>query len=446
MSQVFKKLRFLVRLTFAFLKKRFFFILAGIFLGILFFNLSPLIVSLLPKPRRVEKIGVVGKYQVNELPSEILKKISIGLTKNTSEGKFEPDLADSWEFSPDGKIYTFYFGNKNFYWHDGTKFKVEDINYNFKDAKILKINFNIVKIILEEPFSPLPAIVSRPIFKKGLVGLGEYKVKKIEKVGNYIKSISLIPVDKNKETSSIIYRFYPNESQLKIAFFLGEINKIEDLENSEEFKDLKNVKISSYQKKDRYVALFFKVDHSPFDDKNFRQAIAYAIKKRSDKTRALGPIGPWSWVYNPGVKKYERDIAKAKLLLSKVKIDSKEPLVIYTFPSLEDEAKDIQEDLKEINLNTEVRVVNILPENFDMLLAIQKIPADPDQYTLWHTGQENNFIHFSNLRIDKLLEDGRKTYKEEERKKIYFDFQRFLVEESPAVFLYYPTYFLIERN
>ena len=48
-------------------------------------------------------------------------------------------------------------------------------------------------------------------------------------------------------------------------------------------------------------------------------------------------------------------------------------------------------------------------------------------------------------KIDKLLESGRKESDQEKREKIYFDFQRYLVEDAPAVFLFHPTTYTISR-
>ncbi len=74
------------------------------------------------------------------------------------------------------------------------------------------------------------------------------------------------------------------------------------------------------------------------------------------------------------------------------------------------------------------------------------LPRDPDQYTLWHSGQKNNITKYKNLRIDKLLEDGRKTVDLDERKTIYADFQKYLIDDVPAVFLYFPTEYQIKRK
>ncbi|MFA5795842.1 MAG: hypothetical protein WC885_01540, partial [Candidatus Shapirobacteria bacterium] len=74
------------------------------------------------------------------------------------------------------------------------------------------------------------------------------------------------------------------------------------------------------------------------------------------------------------------------------------------------------------------------------------IPADPDQYTFWHSTQEKtNITHLNNSRIDKLLEEGRLTFNLQDRKKIYLDFQKFLLEESPVIFISYPTIYSVSR-
>jgi len=44
------------------------------------------------------------------------------------------------------------------------------------------------------------------------------------------------------------------------------------------------------------------------------------------------------------------------------------------------------------------------------------------------------------------LEEGRQTFDTQERKRIYFDFQRYLLEESPAIFISYPTFYNITRK
>jgi len=75
------------------------------------------------------------------------------------------------------------------------------------------------------------------------------------------------------------------------------------------------------------------------------------------------------------------------------------------------------------------------------LLIAQNIPADPDQYSLWHSTQtQTNISQISNPRIDKDLEDGRKATDSAVRKARYQDFQKVLLDHAPATFLYFPKY------
>lgn len=444
MKHIFKKLRFLIRLCKAFVTKWYLVILLGLVLGVLVFILLPRFKSFLPKSVSVKKVGILGKYTLQNLPDEILSKISLGLTKISNDGQPLPSLSTRWEISKDQKVYTFYFDNK-YYWHDGTLFHPNDINYIFKDAQILPIDFQTLKIKLEEPFSPFASIVSRPIFKRGLIGLADYRVSRIEKTGQTLKTIFLDPYLPNKDLTKLKYRFYLDFDNLITGFKLGEINEFESSLLPEEFKNRTDLKINEVQKNNLQVVLFFDTEKDPFMEKNFRQAIAYSLEKEPGQKRSPSPISFTSWAFNPGVKKYEQDLENSRSLLEKIKIDKGKLLNLTTFPDLSNTAEKIKTDIGKLGLKIEIKMVSSVPEDFDMFLAVRQIPDDPDQYLQWHTGQNLNISKFSNPRIDKFLEDGRKTFELEERKKIYQDFQRFLVEESPAVFLYHPTYNKVSR-
>jgi len=112
-----------------------------------------------------------------------------------------------------------------------------------------------------------------------------------------------------------------------------------------------------------------------------------------------------------------------------------------------DTADEIAKYWSEIGIKTSVLVSSIVPEEFQVYLTILDPSADPDQYFMWHSTQiDTNISKYSSPRVDKLLEDGRKELNFEERRKIYLDFQRFLVEDSPAAFLYTPKIISISRK
>jgi len=131
---------------------------------------------------------------------------------------------------------------------------------------------------------------------------------------------------------------------------------------------------------------------------------------------------------------------------TKIATNSNE-LTIHTFSQYLNIAQEIANSWNALGMKTNIRVENVVPKEYRVLLSAQDIPVDPDQYIFWHSTQVNtNITGLSNLKIDKLLEDGRIKQDQEERKRIYIDFQKRLAEELPALFLYYPTSYTVKRT
>jgi len=425
--------RYIFRLIQAFLKRFKAIIFLGFVIGIIaFLFLSFLLPSLISTK---QKVGVVGRYTVDDLPYSIASKISSGLTKIDDNGNVLPSLAKSWETSDGGKTWVFYI-DENAKWQDGKKVISADIAYEFTDASVSKISDQAIRFNLDSQFSAFPVILNKPIFKKGLLGTGEWKVDDVVLAGGYVQDLTLV----NKTKDKLIYRFYPSEERMILSFKLGEIdiiNKTQDIEIFSKWKTIKTEEIVSY---DNFVALFINTENEKFTEKAVRQALNYAIDKEQFKNRALGPISPFSWSYNPQVKPYLKDIEKVEEIKDlEVKIS--------TLPNLIRVAESIAKEWNELGIKTEVEVVTTIPEEYELFLATVDIPKDPDQYSLWHSTQTStNISRFKNPRVDKLLEDGRTELDQETRKKIYLDFQRFLVEEVPAIFLYHPINYTVIRK
>jgi peptide/nickel transport system substrate-binding protein len=176
----------------------------------------------------------------------------------------------------------------------------------------------------------------------------------------------------------------------------------------------------------------------------------YAIDKESfDGERAYGPLSPTSWAYNPQVKTYSYDKLRAKELVEELDEEQTKDLEIklVTTPILLPTAERIAKYWEAIGVKTVLQVSSGIPADYQALLAVFEIPKDPDQYSIWHSTQiSTNISNYQNPRIDKLLEDGRAELTIVERSKIYLDFQRFLVEDSPAAFLYHPVAYKIIRK
>jgi peptide/nickel transport system substrate-binding protein len=435
-----KRIRLISWLTKAFFSKHGRIIVTGFLVGIIGFFLISRLFPYLPRPKRHDKIAKVGKCLVDNLPEEILELLSLGLTMVAEDGSAAPGLAQSWQISDDGLTYTFTLAD-NLFWQDETPVKAEQIVYSFSDVDQETIDEKTIRFKLKEPFSPFLIILSKPVLQENNLGVGPYQIKRIKKSGNLIEKITLTGPEKD-----ITFRFYPTEKDALLGFKLGEVDILDGfLANQLEEEWQRNTKVTTKISQNQYLALFFNTQDSFLADKSTRQALAYSIiNKTEGESRATGPINPQSWAYNSQVKLYEYNPTKAKELLEK---GSQEKIKLATTEPFLTLAEEIKKSWKEtLDIEAEIEVINTLPEDYQVFLGIQEIPLDPDQYVLWHSTRAENITHLKSPKIDKLLEDGRKITDLEERKEKYFDFQKFLAEESPAVFLSHPLIYRLERK
>ncbi len=397
-----------------------------------------------------ESIGVVGSYGAESLPRFILEDISEGLTSIGQDGKPSPSIARKWKIENDGKKYTFFLRNDVFF-SDGTKVTSDTISYRFADVKISRPNAQTVVFELKDSYSPFLISISRPVFKKGFIGTGTYTVKDVKVNGNFVQSIMLSLRENPYKTRT--YQFYPSPQALKIAYALGEISKAYGLHDisykNTTFTTFPNTAVKRSVNYDYLVAAFYNTQDPDLSDKRLRSALTYALPDSFlGGLRTYSPISPRSWAYAESFT-VGQDVEQAKILLSASQIGTKSAeikLEIKTLPKYKQTAEAIASSWKNINIKTNIVIVETVPAKYQVFLGNFLLPKDPDQYSLWHKAQANNITHYDNQRIDKLLEDGRKITDVEERKKIYADFQKYLLADSPASFLYFPYEYEITRK
>lgn len=398
-----------------------------------------------------ETIGIVGTYTVNSLPQEILNKVSKGLTKTEKDGTIRPDIAEKWKIAPNGKGYAFYL-KKNMFFSDGTNVTSKDINYDFADVFVIRPDKYTIVFNLKDNYSPFLTTVTRPVFKNGFVGVGDYRVKKIKLNGNFIESIELYS---EKYHKALTYQlFYPTVSSLKTAFLLGEVTRITNLPDlkikNSTFESFKNVKIEKKINQAKLVTLFYNTKDKVLSAKTLREGLSYTIPDNfSEGERNSSPLPYFSYANQGGYNAYQQDLEHAKLLLDKSGAatgSGKILLTIDTLPKYEGTAKTIAGIWKKLNIETKIQITSQIPMSFQIFLGEINLSSDPDQYTLWHSSQLNNITHYENVRIDKLVEDGRKELDIQKRILIYTDFQKYLLSDPPASFLFFPYYYEVSRK
>ena len=388
---------------------------------------------------------MVGRYDENSLPVTVKNKISLGLTAVTASGSASPSLANSWTIENGGKDYIFSLPH-NVFWQDGTKFTSSDVSYQIKDVNFSPVDKYLLKVSLKEPYAPFPILLSQPLFKPGLIGLGVYKVSRIEYNGDYISLLSLTPLKSG--LPEVTYKFYLSTEDAVLAFKLGEVNVLENISRADDFTGWKNLKITPVTEFNKFVGIFLNLNNSLFKEKDVRQALYYATPDFPDFEKVYTPISPLSWAYSQKVRLYKFDPETAAKILAKYPVSStSSEITISTYVNLLTTAQAVSDAWNKAGLHTKVRVQSSIAPDYQVFLLTFGIPPDPDQYQFWQSTQDaTNITHYSSLRVDKLLEDGRKTLNMADRKKIYADFQRYLVEDAPVIFLYHPKVYIVERK
>lgn len=218
-----------------------------------------------------------------------------------------------------------------------------------------------------------------------------------------------------------------------------------------------------------YTYLGFNLKHKPFDDIRVRKAINYAIDKQEiidGVYLGLGiniasPYKPGTRWSNPDLQPYSYDPNKAKTLLKEAGfIDSDGDGILdrdgkpFSFEIITNQNKEreksavlIQRRLKDIGIDVQIRAIEwasfisrfIKTGDFDAVVLGWSLGLDPDQFSIWHSSQNQpgqfNFIGYNNPQIDQLLEQGRLEMDIDKRTKIYHEFAKVLLEDSPIIYL-----------
>lgn len=389
--------------------------------------------------------GIVGTHEERDMPDNVLNLISKPLIKVDKSGSPSAELAESWESNPEANLYKVKL-KPNLKWTDGTPVKASEIYISIPDVEITAPDDSTLEFKLAATFSPFPGLLTKPILRKAnaefgmeLVGVGPYKIESLTKNGPFVKKLKLLALDENLPKVELI--FYPDEGIAKTEFKLGNVQALLGFSDTKDL-DFNNIARKGFTNYRQIVTIFLNTKDPLLSDDNLRLALAYGAPEIEGEEVAKTSLSPHSWAFNPNVKDYLNNNDKAKEALGKVEKGKEETITLTTACCLGEIGEQVINSWSELGLKAVLREESGTPQNFQALLITQDIPADPDQYILWHSLKKDstNISRIESPRIDKDLEDGRQLTNPEQRKQKYQDFQRVLLDEAPAIFLYFPKY------
>jgi peptide/nickel transport system substrate-binding protein len=297
----------------------------------------------------------------NDADKDLVALVFSGLTRLGPDGTVLPDLAESWEVSPDARVYTFHL-RRDVTWHDGAPFTADDVIFtwgalsdsDFKGEPSLgqlwrqvqcgkRDDFTVV-CELPQPFAPFPAQATIGI-------LPRHRLEGLSAEGLFIAPFNEQPIgtgpfilrtfDSQKavlESNPHYHRGEPPVAEMELRFFSDYPSAAAALQDGQVHglflgpeagpdilgqlqQDTALQHLASHR--NSYTLLYLNTAMPPLDDRAVRQALLYALDRaaiiaaRLDGRAELAdsPIVRGTWAYSDDSESHLYDPQKALSLL-----------------------------------------------------------------------------------------------------------------------------------
>jgi peptide/nickel transport system substrate-binding protein len=299
---------------------------------------------------------------LNEVDRDLCELVFEGLTRVDEHNRIAPLLAERWDVSADGLVYTFHL-RSTVHWQDGEPLTADDVLYTVSvlqspdfpgqpslgelwrsvDAK--KLDPYTVRFTLLEAYAPfldyttiglLPkhiledvpvAELAQDDFNYLPLGSGLFQVTELTTEHVVLKANRYHRRWEQTQLDRLEFRFYLGYEELLAAYEAGEIMGISHVQAQDIDRVRANPNLQLLSARLSGYSLIFVNLNNPatpfFQDRRVRQALMYALDRQALVDRVLGgqglvihsPIMPQSWAYKADVKQYEHSPAQAAALL-----------------------------------------------------------------------------------------------------------------------------------
>jgi peptide/nickel transport system substrate-binding protein len=415
------------------------------------------------------------------------------LLRYSENGTLLPDLAEEYEVLEDGLSYAFHI-SQNVSWHDGAEFNTSDIKFTFdtiyndpevdyrwKDYYAYGINsteilnastivFHLNESLGSFPFYlPYVPILPRHIYEgtdlatnpanEEPVGTGPFKFTAwtpktnltVEANEGYFRGrpyLDRVTYDWDFGNLELTDALKNNVIDLTVGVDPG---RIDELENT-----IGTTVTHNEQASFSFVGL--NMNNPILNNSSVRKAMAHAINRTrivweayyGHATPASGPLPPSlsNW-YNPNVTGYDYNQTLAEEVLDQAcprNPDWRFDLTVKSFggnPWIENAAYSVVEGFRAVGINATVQFCNVWDSvyagDFDAAIigwAYDAFSPD-DLYSLFRTGALGNWWNYSNPELDLLLDEGRSSLNDTERKTLFSEAEEMIAADLPSLFLFH---------
>lgn len=437
-----------------------------------------------------------GKPDDNDILLE--QNVFNRLLKTNNNQEVILDLATGYEVSEDGLSYTFHLP-KNVKFHDGQPMTSDDVKFTFEEIvkqkatasgmlgsikeitcpddytvvfTLSKVDASFLGNLAYNGTSILPRHVYEGLDWLGKdsmvtpVGTGPFKYSEWNKGVNMtlVRNDDYYLGPDVPYLNKIVISFIPDANTAMQSFYNGELDVLGIIPPSTEYDKLLStptIKADKIIYPSRFY-IAFNMAKAPFDDLNFRLAVAYATNSDDMINKALKNIGlkateymspVYSWAANtdPDAKVPEFNIEKAKEYMAKTGLTAdangvyfKVTVDTYNYEPFPDLAQVMKDQLAKIGIDVNINMLEYaawdekVSVNKDYTMALTGGYQGPEASNLADrviTGGYLNFLNYSNPEVDKLMSEGASLPTFEQRAPKYKEAQAILAKDVPMVLI-----------
>jgi len=416
------------------------------------------------------------------------------LTRVNFDAELAPSLAESWSVADDNVTWTFSLRD-DVTFHDGSHLNAEaaipSLERSFTSSSLADVPFESVQATGEyeltietaEPFAPLPAYTA--MHDTAILSPNSFNGDDIDTpyAAGPFQFDTLVPEEEISvtrfddyygtvpEVDGAVYDSVPDNQTRVLTVENGdaEMGRVLPTSAIDRLENRDDIQVDVYEIP-RMRCAQFNTRFAPFDDQRVRQAAAHAINRETIANDLLEGIvdtavGPYPEFVEWGadnLEPYQHDPEAAQALLDDAGWEQTDDRVrrrdgedlkirIVTYPNrpaLPDIATVLQDQLNTVGFEVDVEVVEVAAiqeradEMADIVIWSANVygwPADPDRLNYMYHSEDGGLHHgYENERVDELLEEGRRTVGDHQRRKeIYDEVQQITTQEVPITYLTY---------
>lgn len=347
----------------------------------------------------VGELKYLDPILINSDNDESVSRLIFSSLLRVDGGNIIPDLAESWQVSPEGLIYTFKL-KQNITFHDGAPLLASDVLYTvdriktpdlksplfsaWREVAVSSSDDYTVVFTLPKPYGPfllgcdfgiLPEHISDSEFSKKFIGSGPFKFDSVKKKdGKSISEIHLLRNDDYYKDKAYLAKiglyFYSKDEGKKL--YEGDKSDFDAI-----FGEVSKIGIQANYKSAKQLGLIANIRAEKLKDKALREKIFQGTKLEEALDLSLTTL-------DTPMQRQKAEEIKTQFSVQNINLT--------------------------INYKTTVTIQDSLKNHdYDLLLYGFNFGHDRDPYPFWHSGQANvlNYAGYADTKTDIAIEAAR---------------------------------------